>query len=78
ALAFEHAQSADVFLVIGSSLVVYPAAHLPVRAAESGAKLVIVNREPTPCDELAEVVLRGSAGEIMTSLLAAMGVAARA
>ncbi|MGH7822400.1 MAG: SIR2 family NAD-dependent protein deacylase [Candidatus Binatia bacterium] len=78
AAAFEHAEECDAFLVVGSSLVVYPAAYLPVRAAESGAKLVIVNREPTPCDELAEVVLRGSAGEIMTSLLAAMGMAARA
>ena len=76
--AFEHAQSSDVFLVIGSSLVVYPAAWLPVRARESGAKLVIVNLEPTPCDELAEVVLHGRAGEVMTAILAEMGIAARA
>jgi len=46
-LAFEHAEHADVFLVIGSSLVVHPAAYLPVRAVECGAKLVIVNLETT-------------------------------
>jgi len=72
ALAFEHAENADVFLVIGSSLVVHPAATLPVRAVESGAELVIVNLEPTPYDRLASVVLRGKAGETMSSLLAAM------
>lgn len=73
ALAFDHTQTCDAFLVIGSSLVVYPAAHLPVRAVESGARLLIVNLEPTPCDDLAEVVLRGKAGDMMTSLMTAMG-----
>jgi NAD-dependent deacetylase len=72
ALAFEHAENADVFLVIGSSLVVHPAAYLPVRAVECGAKLVIVNLDSTPYDRLASVVLRGKAGEMMSSLLAAM------
>lgn len=69
ALAFEHAERADVFLVIGSSLVVHPAAYLPVRAVESGAKLVIVNLQPTPCDEMASVLLRGKAGETMAALV---------
>jgi len=78
ALAFAHAESCDAFLVIGSSLVVYPAAYLPVRAAQAGAKLVIVNLEPTPCDELAEAVLHGKAGAVMAELLGAMGIAARA
>lgn len=73
ALAFEHARSCDTFLVIGSSLVVYPAAYLPVRAVESGARLILVNLEPTPCDELAEVVLQGKAGEVMAALMSAMG-----
>lgn len=68
--AFAHAEHADVFLVIGSSLVVHPAAYLPVRAVESGAKLVVVNREPTPCDRLASVVVHGQAGETMSALLA--------
>ena len=70
--AFAHAESSDVFLVIGSSLVVHPAAYLPVSAVESGAKLVIVNLEETPCDRLASVLLRGRAGESMSALLDAM------
>jgi len=71
-LAFAHAESADVFLVIGSSLVVHPAAYLPVRAVEAGAKLVIVNLDETPCDPMATVVVRGKAGETMSTLVAAL------
>jgi NAD-dependent protein deacetylase/lipoamidase len=70
--AFAHAEASDVFLVIGSSLVVHPAAYLPVRAVECGAKLVIANMEATPCDGMATVLLRGKAGETMAALLAAM------
>jgi NAD-dependent deacetylase len=72
ALAFEHAEHADVFLVIGSSLVVHPAAYLPVRAVESGARLVVINREETPCDRLATVVVHGQAGATMSEILQAM------
>jgi NAD-dependent deacetylase len=72
ALAFEHAEHADVFLVIGSSLVVHPAAYLPVRAVEHGAKLVVVNLETTPCDRLATVVVHGKAGARMSEILQAM------
>ena len=71
-LAFEHAEHADVFLVIGSSLVVHPAAYLPVRAVECGAKLVIFNLDATPCDRLATAVVRGKAGETMSKVLEAM------
>jgi NAD-dependent protein deacetylase/lipoamidase len=70
--AFAHAEASDAFLVIGSSLVVHPAAYLPVRAVECGAKLVILNMEPTPCDAMATVVLRGKAGETMTAILRSM------
>lgn len=59
----------DLFICIGSSLVVYPAAQLPETAKSSGAKLVIINRERTPLDSIADLVLRGEAGEIMTALL---------
>lgn len=72
ALAFARAERCDAMLVIGSSLVVYPVAHLPVRAVESGAKLVIVNLAPTAHDDLAHAVLRGKAGETMSRLLEAM------
>ena len=63
AMAFADAAAADVFLVVGSSLAVYPAAGLPRAALENGAPLVIVNREPTPYDDHAEVTLHASAGE---------------
>jgi len=55
----------DLFLVVGSSLVVYPAAFMPVYAMESGAKLAIINLQPTPLDHQAEVVIRAPAGEVL-------------
>ena len=55
----------DLFLAIGSSLVVYPAAAFPLVAQEAGARLVILNREPTPHDEVADLVLRGDIGDIL-------------
>lgn len=55
----------DLFVAIGTSLVVYPAAGLPEIARKHGAKLVIINREPTPLDAVAHLVLRGEIGEIL-------------
>lgn len=69
ARAFELAAGCDLMLVIGSSLVVYPAAQVPLVAREAGAALVIVNAEPTPFDQLATVVVRGRAGEVLPELL---------
>jgi len=66
--AFADAAAADVFLVVGSSLVVFPAANLPQVARDHGAQLVIVNREPTPYDDVADVVLHGGAGEILGTI----------
>ncbi len=60
-----HANHCDLLIVIGSSLVVYPAAYMPLYAKQSGAKLVIVNLTPTPSDRIADVVIRASAGEVM-------------
>ena len=56
---------ADVLIAIGSSLVVFPAADLPLLAVRSGGRLVIVNDEPTPLDDLADLVVRGSAGDVL-------------
>jgi NAD-dependent deacetylase len=67
--AIAHARSCDLFIVIGSSLVVYPAAYLPLYAVEVGAKLVIINNSPTPYDDRAEVVIDGSAGEAMERII---------
>ncbi|HUC09000.1 MAG TPA: Sir2 family NAD-dependent protein deacetylase [Stellaceae bacterium] len=57
--------AADLFIVAGSSLVVYPAAAFPELAKRYGAALVIINREPTGLDAIADIVLRRSIGEIL-------------
>lgn len=66
--AVKWAQEADFFLAMGSSLVVTPAAELPAMAKRSGATLVIINRDSTPLDSIADFVLNGEIGEIMTSI----------
>ena len=63
------AAESDLFLAIGTSLTVYPVAWLPERALSSGARLVIVNAEPTPLDDRAHAVLRGQIGEILPALV---------
>lgn len=65
-----HARSCDLFIVIGSSLVVYPAAYMPAYAKEAGAKLVIINMTPTPYDMDADLVLQAGAGDAMEKILA--------
>ena len=67
--AMNAARRADVFMAIGTSALVYPAAGLAQVARQSGARVVIVNPDPTPADELAEWILRGLAGEILPRLL---------
>jgi NAD-dependent deacetylase len=67
--AMASARGADLMLVVGTSLVVYPAADVPLVALEAGAPMVIVNAEPTPFDALAEVVIRGRSGEVLPRLL---------
>jgi NAD-dependent deacetylase len=62
-------QLSDLFLVLGSSLVVTPAALFPVKAKQYGARLVIVNREPTPLDDMADLVLHDEIGPMMTAAM---------
>jgi NAD-dependent deacetylase len=68
--ATQRAQCCDLLLVVGSSLVVYPAAYMPFYAKQAGARLVIVNLSPTPADKIADVVIHASAGEAMGRILA--------
>lgn len=70
--AFERAAMADLFIVIGSSLAVQPAASLPQVAKRNGARLVIINREPTPLDAMADLVIHGQAGPIMAGIMASV------
>src|SRR5206468_6127676 len=69
--AEEETLAADLFIVLGSSLVVYPAAGFPEHAKQNGAALAIVNREPTPLDRIADLVIHDSIGDTMG---AAVGV----
>ena len=65
------AETCDLLLAVGSSLVVEPAASIPRVAKAAGACLVIVNREPTPLDGIADGVARGEIGEVLPALVAA-------
>jgi NAD-dependent deacetylase len=67
ARATAEALACDLFLVLGSSLVVVPAADLPVMAQRHGARLAIVNREPTDMDRVADLVLHDEIGPVMTA-----------
>jgi NAD-dependent deacetylase len=68
-LAEERSRAAGGFVVVGSSLAVYPAAYMPTYAKESGARLVIVNLTPTRLDHVADVVLAGPAGPMLAGLV---------
>jgi len=63
--AEELAIACDLFLVIGSSLVVWPAAGFPLLAKRKGATLVIINREPTEFDEIADLVVHDDIGDVL-------------
>ena len=67
--AIHRSRNCDLFVVIGSTLVVYPAAYMPTYAREAGARLAIVNLTPTPLDYQATVVIHGKAGEIMPKVV---------
>lgn len=72
---FDQSSQADVYLVVGSTLLVTPAADMPRAALERGASLIIVNLGETPLDDDAAVRITGKAGEVLTRLLT--GVRAR-
>jgi NAD-dependent deacetylase len=71
--AFDLARQADVMLVVGSSLVVYPAADVPLVAIQSGARLIVINAEPTPFDRFAAVVIHGRSGEVLPEIARLIG-----
>ncbi len=62
-------RSADFFLVVGSTLLVQPAAAMPNYAKEAGAFLAIVNLSETPCDTMCDVLIRGKAGEVLPKIV---------
>jgi NAD-dependent deacetylase len=69
AQSLRFAGKCDLCMVLGSSLVVYPAASVPVHALERGARLLIINRDETPLDRNADVLCHGSLGETLTGMM---------
>ena len=67
--AYQAANECDLMLVVGSSLVVYPAADIPVHAKQNGAKLSIINLDPTPMDDLADLPLHLPAASLLTAVM---------
>jgi len=63
--AVRETRNCDLFIVVGSSLVVQPAAALPPMAVQEGAKLVIINRDPTPQDQLAHLAFHENASDVL-------------
>jgi NAD-dependent deacetylase len=66
-------QTCDFFLVVGSTLLVQPAAHMPIYAKQNGAFLAIVNLSETPCDNMCDVLIRDKAGEVLQRIVKAVG-----
>lgn len=71
--SFEHARRCDLMLVIGSSLVVTPAAAIPATAFEAGARLVIINRGETPLDAVAHLRFEEGIGEVFPPAVRTLG-----
>jgi NAD-dependent deacetylase len=67
--AIRHSRNCDLFIVIGSTLVVYPAAYMPMYAKEAGAQLAIINIGSTPMDSQAVVCLEYKAGDVMPRII---------
>ena len=68
-LAFYHAKKTDVFLVIGSSLVVHPAASLPLECYNNGGSVIIINKGETALDDIALIKINDSAGTVLEELV---------
>jgi NAD-dependent deacetylase len=67
--AHEVSAESDLFLALGTSLGVYPVAALPEVALRNGARLVVMNAEPTPFDAVADAVVRAPLGEALPAIV---------
>ncbi len=68
--AVDLSRKSDFFLVVGSTLLVQPAAHMPMYAKQNGAFLAIVNLSETPCDDMCDALIREKAGEVLQKIVA--------
>lgn len=71
--AMRAAEEADLLLAIGTSLNVYPVANAVPLAKSAGARVIILNADPTPMDGMADAVLRGTIGEVLPKLVQSDG-----
>jgi NAD-dependent deacetylase len=62
-------QTCDFFLVVGSTLLVQPAAHMPIYAKQNSAFLAIINLSETPCDDVCDVLIRDKAGDVLQKIV---------
>ncbi len=67
--AMKFSQDCDLFLVVGSTLIVQPAAMMPLYASRAGAFLSIINLSKTPVDQICDVLIRGRAGPVLTDIV---------
>jgi len=67
--AYDEVNTCDCMLAVGSSLVVHPAAGIPVLAKQAGAKLAIINVDSTPLDDMADFIIRGQAGRVLSEIV---------
>lgn len=67
--ATELSGTCDFFMVVGSTLLVQPAAHMPFYAKQSGAFLAIVNLTETPCDDMCDVLIQDKAGKVLQEIV---------
>ena len=72
--AADEAEACDLMVVLGSSLVVYPAAGIPIHAKQKGAKYVIINRDPTEQDPYADLVLNTEIGPTLSEVVESLGL----
>ncbi|MBW1765369.1 MAG: sigma factor regulator FecR, partial [Deltaproteobacteria bacterium] len=67
--AIMYAHRCDLCIVMGSSLVVYPAASIPEEAVNSGARLIIINRDETPLDDKSDLLIHDSVGKVLSRII---------
>jgi NAD-dependent deacetylase len=70
--AIELSQNSDLFIVVGSTLLVQPAAHMPIYAKQNNAFLAIINLSDTPCDDMCDALITEKAGGVLTQILEAV------
>ena len=67
--AIALSQNSDLFIVVGSTLLVQPAAHMPIYAKQNNAFLAIINLSETPCDDMCDILIREKAGDVLNNIL---------